>query len=81
MENLSKTRASATTTSSSSSASPASSFMSSRSCDSIYRSQKAKINPKLPVAQNTARILDRAQNTQQTNKIDNNTKKETMTQQ
>lgn len=77
MENLSKTRAA---TSSTSSASPASSFMSSRSCDSIYRSQKAKINPKLPVAQNTARILERTQNTQ-TNKNGTNAKKEAMTQQ
>ncbi|XP_031629394.1 uncharacterized protein LOC116344790 [Contarinia nasturtii] len=74
MENLSKTRAS------SSSASPASSFMSSRSCDSIYRSQKAKINPKLPVAQNTARVLQRTQDTQ-SNKKSINTKKETVTQQ
>lgn len=74
MENLSKTRVS------SSSASPASSFMSSRSCDSIYRSQKAKVNPKLPVAQSTARILERAQNPQP-NKNGPNAKKETVTQQ
>lgn len=71
MENLSKIRASsssatsASSTSSSSgavvsgshSASPASSFMSSRSCDSIYSLQKAKINPKLP--NGTVNILDK----------------------
>lgn len=72
MENLSKSRIS----SSSTSTSPASSFMSSRSCDSIYRSQpKPKINPKLPVAENTARILERAPNAQP-NKNGINTKKE-----
>lgn len=75
MENLSKIRTS------SSSSSPASSFISSRSCDSIFRSQKAKINPKLPVAQNTARILERAQNAQCNGKKGEKIKKETMTQQ
>lgn len=45
------------------STSPASSFMSSRSCDSIYSMQKAKINPKLPTMPNgTANILDRTPN-------------------
>lgn len=53
--------------------------MSSRSCDSIYRSQKAKVNPKLPVAQSTARILERAQNKQTRNGT--TAKKETMTHQ
>lgn len=78
MENLSKTRISSTS-STSTSTSPASSFMSSRSCDSIYRSQKPKINPKLPVVDNTSRILERAQNTH-SNKNGINTKKEPTTQ-
>lgn len=77
MENLSKIRASPSSATSSSStstsscaaasgshsASPASSFMSSRSCDSIYSMQKAKINPKLPSMPNgTVNILDRIPN-------------------
>lgn len=80
MENLTKARPTASSSTSSSTASPASSFMSSRSCDSIYRSQKAKINPNLPVAQNTARILERAQN-KQTTKNSAAAKKEVMTHQ
>lgn len=63
MENLSKPNASSST-----STSPASSFMSSRSCDSIYRPKNNKIAPKLPVAQNTARLLDRVNHS--TNKND-----------
>lgn len=39
--------------------SPASSFLSSRSCDSLYRAKYAKQTAKLPVAQNTARLLER----------------------
>lgn len=73
MENLSKIRASSSSAKSSSSStssssaaaatggsqstSPASSFMSSRSCDSIYSVQKAKINPKLPSMPNAAANL------------------------
>lgn len=40
------------------STSPASSFTTSRSCDSIYHSKKSK-TPKIPVAQSTARLLER----------------------
>lgn len=34
-------------------------FSASRSCESIYRSKSCK-SPKLPIAQNTAKIIERA---------------------
>lgn len=60
MENLPKSIVRAPTSSFSS---PASSFMSSRSCDSLYRAKCVKQMAKLPVAQNTARLLERVAQT------------------
>lgn len=37
-------------------------FSASRSCESIYRSKSCK-SPKLPIAQNTAKIIERAKTT------------------
>lgn len=37
--------------------------MSSRSCDSLYRAKCVKQMAKLPVAQNTARLLERVAQT------------------
>lgn len=54
--------------------------MSSRSCDSVYRSHKSKINPKPPVEQSTTRILERAQD-EQTYENGSNKRNEAVTQQ
>lgn len=40
-------------------------FSASRSCESIYRSKSCK-SPKLPIAQNTAKIIERAKPTSTT---------------
>lgn len=40
-------------------------FSASRSCESIYRSKGGK-SPKLPIAQKTARIIERAKTTSDT---------------
>lgn len=69
MENLPKSCTTRQTTASSCLSSPSSSFLSSQSCDSIYRSNFAKQTPKLPVAQSTARILERVQTENRTTEL------------
>lgn len=59
MENLPKSSSRQTPSNFSS---PASSFMSSQSCDSIYHAKLIKQMPKLPIAQNTTKLLEGTQN-------------------